>query len=251
MGPRTIFSLWLQGLDQAPELVRLCFQRWRSQNPTYELQILDASDAGRLLAGSPIPLERIPPQALSDVVRACVLALHGGIWVDAAVLPVRPLDTWLPGCWVGGFFAFERPQPDRALASWFLAATARHPLMEKWWHQVTRYWSKPRKLVLFNGSHIPPDPVWEVAPDGGAVHDRYPYFWFHYLFGYLLQVDPTSAQHWSLCPKLSAQAPHALQALFFREPEPSPDMIAAAAATAPLQKLNWRHAYPLQVLERL
>jgi hypothetical protein len=90
-----------------------------------------------------------------------------------------------------------------------------------------------------------------VAPDGGATEARYPYFWFHYLFGYLLKTDPDFARQWSLCRKVPAQAPHYLQALFAARRAPSPETIWTAARAAPMQKLNWRQPYPLHIFEQL
>jgi hypothetical protein len=249
---RTIYTLWLQGLEQSPDLVRLCCRRWGDLNPGYVIRVLDDADVRQILAGADIPLDCIPPQALSDIVRARFLSLEGGVWVDATLFPTISLDSWLPGCLTGsGFFAFANPRPDRALASWFLAASGHHILMDKWWLQVVRYWSKPRTLMVYNGNPVPPDPEWEVAPDGGARESRYPYFWFHYLFGYLLKTDPECAYLWSLCRKVSASAPHQLQALLASQAAPSPDTLRQVARAAPVQKLNWRQPYPLDLLERL
>lgn len=250
MIPRIIYSLWYQGVGQAPETVRLCFQRWQRLNPGYEMRILEAADVRRLLQGLPLALERISMQALSDIVRIHLLAETGGVWTDATVMPTTPLDAWLPDhTEPTGFFAFDRPKPDRPLASWFLAASSSQMLIQKWRREVTRFWSKPRACALYGGGLIPPDPDWEVAPDGGARCDTYPYFWFHYLFGYLLKEDADFARLWSLCRKVDAQAPHRLQRLFSQGSSPAPEAIVAAAQAAPVQKLNWRQPYPLGLLE--
>jgi hypothetical protein len=87
--------------------------------------------------------------------------------------------------------------------------------MAKWWREIERYWSKPRTLAkydqtLVDGSQIPSDPVSEVAPDGAAQGDTYPYFWFHYLFSYLLKHDTEFSATWALCTKRSAAPPVSL-----------------------------------------
>ena len=252
MIPKIIYSLWYQGVGQAPPTVRLCFQRWQRLNPGHQMRILEAADVRRLLHGFPLPLAGIPVQALSDIVRIHLLAQTGGVWADATVMPVKPLDAWLPQHTEGtGFFAFDRPQPDRPLASWFLAASRSQPLVEKWCREVTRFWCKPRVCALYSGRMIPPDPDWEVAPEGGARHDRYPYFWFHYLFGHLLKEDTEFARIWSLCRKVDAEAPHRLQRLLSKGATPSPEAIGAAVHAAPVQKLNWRQSYPLSLLETI
>lgn len=248
MIPRIIYSLWYQGISQAPGTVRLCFERWRKLNPGYEMRVLEATDVRRLLHGLPLPLESISMQALSDIVRIHLLAATGGVWTDATVLPIKPLDTWLPDLTDDtGFFAFDRPRPDRPLSSWFLAASNPQMLIQKWYREVTRFWCKPRAGALYQGGLIPPDPDWEVAPDGGARRDTYPYFWFHYLFGHLLKEDPEFARLWSLCRKVDAEAAHGLQRLFSIGGALPPEAIVAAARAAPVQKLNWRQPYPLSL----
>jgi len=252
MIPKIIYSLWYQGIGQAPPIVRLCFERWRKLNPGYELRVLAAADVREVLRDFPLPLENISVQALSDIVRIHLLAATGGIWADATVMPIQPLDAWLPAhAEPTGFFAFDRPRPDRPLASWFLTASESQIMIQKWCREVIRFWCRPRVCVLYNGAMIPPDPDWEVAPDGGALHDRYPYFWFHYLFGYLLKVDAEFARLWSLCRKVDAEAPHRLQRLFSPRNSLSQQAVAAAAQAAPIQKLNWRQAYPLSWFEAL
>jgi hypothetical protein len=250
-GPTRILSLWLQGEAAAPPLVRLNFDRWRRLNPGHAVQVLDQAAVERLLAGTGLAWRDLPPQALSDVVRARLL-LAGGIWVDASVFPARPLAEWLPPLLAEtGFFAFDRPEADRPLASWFLAASPDHPVLRAWWAEVLRFWSKPRHLLTFGERGvIPPDPTWQVAPEGGAAGDGYPYFWFHYLFGYLLRHDPAVAALWHRCAKVPAGPPHAMQWVLASRPVDA-DMLRQLAALAPVHKLNWREGGAVDLLAAL
>jgi hypothetical protein len=250
--PKTIYSLWIQGMDQAPALSRVCWDRWASLNPGYELRVLDHADVKRLLLGFAVPIDDIPVQALSDIVRARLLVQSGGIWADATVFPIRALDAWLPPLLTeSGFFAFERPGPDRALSSWFLAATPGNELMSKWWGEVERYWRKPRHLINFDGMLAPANPTWEVSELGGAAHDSYPYFWFHYLFEFLVESDLNFRARWAKCAKWSADAPHRIQNLFEFGTAPTYEAIVEHSRSAPIHKMNWRRSYPLEVLQTL
>lgn len=242
--PPVIHMLWLQGLDAAPEVVRVNVRRWATLNPEYRLNLLDAAGAEALLAGTGIAVAALTPQALSDVVRARLLLAHGGVWVDASVYPARRLATWLEGVTrETGFFAFARPAPDRPIASWFLAATPGHAMIAALWDRIAAYWSRPRAAV----AGIPDDPVHAVeqCPDG------FPYFWFHYLFESLLHRDPGFAAIWARCAQISADGPHALQFRLVAEPDLPADAIHMLLAGAPVHKLNWRNPYPLALLETL
>ena len=246
--PKVIYSLWLQGKEEAPDLVRLNFERWARLNPHYRLKILDRNDVEPLLKGVALPIANMTPQALANVVRTRLLLDKGGIWVDASLFPVKPLDDWLPDMLTeAGFFAFERPGPDRPISNWFLVATAENQILREWWKEIKRFWSKPRQLV--NG--IPNDPVACVSPEGAAATDKFPYFWHHYLFQYLLENRPEVAALWNDCIKFSADFPHRLQFLFMNNNHPVEAEIRQAADAAPVQKLNWRASYPLDVVASL
>jgi hypothetical protein len=254
--PKTIYSMWLQGVDRAPATVRMCLARWATLNPEYELRILQQDDVGELLAGVAIDHRLLPPQALSDLLRARVLLARGGVWVDASAYPVRPLRDWLPKFTRrGGFFAFDKPELDRPLSSWFMAAPGGHVLLERWWQEIERYWAKPRTIARYRDAsipdpgQIPPNPAWEVAPDGGASSDTYPYFWFHYLFAYLLERDAAFAAHWARCTKRSATPTHRLLHLFGFDGRPAPAWVDEAIRGAPVHKLTWRRDYPFDLFE--
>jgi hypothetical protein len=92
------------------------------------------------LDGAPVEpcegLDRLSVQALSDWVRVCALEKHGGVWLDATVVCVRPLEAWVD---LGldnlqGFTAWH----PKILESWALAAPPRHPLVSAWKAELRR-----------------------------------------------------------------------------------------------------------------
>jgi hypothetical protein len=241
--PKIIYSLWLQGVSAAPALVRLNFARWGKLNPGYVLKLLEQKDVELVLDGCGLAVDGLPPAAISDIVRARLLAETGGIWADASVFPVRPLDEVLPQMLnQSGFFAFARPGPDRLVSSWFLVSSPDNPLARGWWREVRRFWAQPRQL----SEGVPADPVLSVSPEGPA--GAYPYFWFHYLFQYLVENDKAAAAIWEASIKAPAGPPHWLQALLANGNRPAAEAIAQAVAVGPVQKLDWRVDYPLDVL---
>jgi len=252
--PKVIYALWLdQDCEEIPLVARTCLARWQVLNPDFKLCILDRADVIDLLADFPVPLELMTVQALSDVVRARLLSEKGGIWVDASVLPVRPLGDWLAqASGAAGFFAFDGPAADRPIASWFLASEPGHPIMRLWWQEVLSYWNKSRNLLIDprDGNPIPPSPVWEVSPDGGAQGNTFPYFWFHYLFARLLETNAEFAASWETCPKISAVPPHMLQKLCRQQPAPPRAAITTAIGSSLVQKLDWRAAYPFDSIQQ-
>src|SRR5262245_44082221 len=109
MIPKRIWFLWLQGIAQAPPLVRACLESWRRWNPDWQIEVLDQSNLDTFLPASAQlggRSERIQAAALSDLIRVNILNRHGGVWTDATCLCRKPLDVWLPQLAQAGFFAF-------------------------------------------------------------------------------------------------------------------------------------------------
>ena len=249
--PKKIHLLWLQGLAAAPDLIRICHGKWVRLNPDYEVVVLDGDDVARLLEGTSIPFRSMPVQALSDIVRARLLLDQGGVWADSSVMPIAPLEGWLPeAVGASGFFAFERPGPDRPISSWFLASAPGNRLLALLWREIERFWSRPRRIVHYP-KEIAPDPIAEVAPEAGGAGDTYPYYWFHYLFRYVIETDPEGAALWRRCAHRSALPALRLLLMFESKPDPSLFEIMDAASGAPVHKLDWRAPYPLDLFAAL
>ena len=88
----------------------------------------------------------LPGRLQADLARLDLLARHGGVWADATCFCVRPLDDWLLPCLPSGFFAFDRPGPDRLLSTWFLAAQPGNALVSGTFALMRDYLSLPMRL---------------------------------------------------------------------------------------------------------
>jgi len=173
--------VWFQGWENAPEVALASLASWRRFNAGWLLHALTLSDLRRFLPDA--DLQRIlstekPPEAASDLVRLELMHRYGGVWADATTLCAKPLDDWLPAKMDSGFFAFERPGPDRMLSTWFLAAESGAYIVEKWRAAAIDYWA-----------------------DRDARDD---YFWVHKLFARCYRTDIYFRMDWDRTPKHSA-----------------------------------------------
>ncbi len=179
--PKTVWTLWLQGWDNAPDVAQACLASWRRLNPGWDIRALDAVSLRNALPAETIAAilsDESEAEARSDRIRIELLSRHAGVWADATAMCARPLDDWLHDQLNTGFFAFERPTPDRMIASWFLAATSQSHVISAWRDRVAAYWQGRQK------------------PDD--------YFWFHSLFGELYESDSAFRVIWDATPKMSA-----------------------------------------------
>ena len=129
--PRKLWMYWHSGEEEAPEIVRLCFQSWRRLNPKWDLTVLNKSTAHQIVDMSDIDPE-LPHRTFADVLRLRLLDRFGGVWTDATTYCHQPLDNWLLLWASTGFFAFSDPGPDRWLDNWFIASEPGGRLVQAW-----------------------------------------------------------------------------------------------------------------------
>jgi hypothetical protein len=181
---KVIWMLWLQGYDAAPEIVRVSHDNWKRMNPDYQVIMLDAKTSADFMPveeHARIFSKEKPPEAISNEIRFALLNFHGGIWADATTLCIKPLDSWLPSHATKGFFAFERPGPDRMLSTWFLASSKANPAISAWRAASIDYWK--------------------------GRTERHTYFWCHLLFASCYETDPQVRDIWDSIVKISAVHP--------------------------------------------
>ena len=91
-GKVPVWCCWWQGVEQMPELVRMCNDRLRQLLPTeeVELHLLTQANYQDYVELPNYIIEKFESgkmsiTALSDVLRVALLAQYGGFWIDATV----------------------------------------------------------------------------------------------------------------------------------------------------------------------
>jgi hypothetical protein len=216
--PKIIWMLWLQGWERAPRIVQACRRSWEINNPDWTIHCLNRRNVTDFIdhyeARGAVDDFDQPPEACSDRLRIALLAQHGGVWADATTYCLRPLNSWLFGVLPSGFFAFDRPAPDRLLSSWFLAATCDNYVIKRWAENTVEYWVSRKQ--------------------------RDHYFWFHYLFGAEYDINPAFRSIYDKMPKISADGPHYFipQHVKLWAPLVESDRIVIEDANSPILKLS-------------
>ena len=244
--PKKIWFLWLQGINSAPVVVKKCYESWIKHNPNWELILVDKNSISEYI---PFKLGNITKQALSDILRIHLLAQHGGVWVDATCFCMKPLDDWLYDNMNTGFFAFNKPAPDRMIASWFIASEKYNYLAITYQKMVNSYWAENPKFTFIEDSgwrflnkklFKMNTQVW-FSPLVINTLKVYPYFWFHYMFANIyLRLKPFREQ-WDNTPKISADIPHSLQLAGLLNLLTEEIKNEIDNKNAPLYKLTWKY----------
>ena len=220
--PRKIWIYWDTGEATAPPVVKACIDSWRDLNPGWEVTVLDGDWIAASAGVIPPPGEHITVQAYSDLVRLRLLRRYGGVWVDATVICLKPLDDWLPPVARHGFFAFLWTEADkwfvlpnvhRIMTSWFLASEPEGAIIAPWEEKSFAYWDGRRK-----------------------PHD---YYWVHLILEYLRLTDRSVRRAFDAMPKLGAYAPHLVHDYVQGGRDKAAIRAALSSGAVPLQKLRW------------
>ena len=90
--PKTkkVWVLWLQGEENAPEIVKACIASTKRAFKGYEYKVLDKSNIHDYIELPDYIEEKykkgiITHAHYSDIVRVALLSQYGGVWVDATV----------------------------------------------------------------------------------------------------------------------------------------------------------------------
>ena len=238
--PKKLFMYWHQGWNNAPDMVKRCAASWQRHNAAWDINLLDSVTV-REKVKLPAALKtlNLPLPALSDVIRICLLKKYGGVWTDATLWCVRPLDDWIdPVCASTGFFAYDKPGPDRPISSWFLAASRDCRIVDIWYSAVCHLLAKTQTRARFRWVFDNKEKNWLLNALSrlcmGYILQRYQYghllitssddpeadnyFWFHYLFGRLLEQNSEFHHLWASTPKISADGPQLLRRAGLLEP---------------------------------
>ncbi len=207
--PKIIYSFWMQGRENAPEIIRINFDRWERLNPDYKVIILDKDSSRPYLEGFSFDVYTLTPQTISDILRLRLLAQTGGVWADAGMYPSVPLSHWLEHRMIEhSFFAFSGGRKDNHLSSSFLVARTDCNIIKKWHALMMRYWFMPRIAIHQEilgpkerpKIYVPENINQELGLPDMKPTTHYPYFWVHYLFGYLVFNDPDFVTEWKAIP---------------------------------------------------
>ena len=91
---KKVFTFW-EPKEKVPGYVRLCMETWRGCLPGYETVVLDYGSLGDWLTKeeqNDVLCKKMTFAMQSDCIRCAVLKKHGGIWMDADTVLVKPLD---------------------------------------------------------------------------------------------------------------------------------------------------------------
>lgn len=212
-----VWVCWLQGMDQAPQLVQQCYASLKAHLQDRQIILLTSENYKDYVTFPRHIQEKIDsgiitPTHMSDLLRLELLLNHGGTWIDATVfcsggnIPSYMLDSDL--------FVFQILKPGldghaTTLSSWFMTACTHHPILELTRALLYRYWETHKAMT--------------------------DYFLLHDFFQLALEAYP---QEWDRVIPFSSATPHCLLMRLF-SPYDAQAWEAIRAMT-PFHKLTYK-----------
>ena len=183
--PKKIWLLWFQGWKNAPEIVQNVKESWILHNPNWEIILLDDNNIKEYVKID-LP-ENAQYAAKSDIIRLYLLKNYGGIWSDATMPCIAPIDTWIydavERC---QFFMYHGRDKGRGPASWFICSYPNNYIITKWCEKTEIFWKN-------------------------TTTSDYEYLWMDKLFAELCLNDEEFLKIWKNVPykyAISETGPH-------------------------------------------
>ena len=216
--PRRIFTMWLQGLDQAPPLVHACLDSIRRHSDV-ELVVLDGQT---IFDWIDLPEDivrrwkegKMKAAHFTDICRVELLYRHGGVWMDATCYLDAPLPEWL---WKADFFVYQGGDTTSGayagIQNCFIRGAKGAYLLKVWREAILSYW----------------------AAESTAVD----YFVHQLLFTLAVQENPRAAELYAAMPSMVQDPTHLLWYEYADNPYDA-DLLYTICSGALFQKTNYK-----------
>ncbi|CAJ1412503.1 unnamed protein product [Effrenium voratum] len=204
---RVAWSFWDKGLRDLSEFRLLCIETWRSMNPGWVIQVLDARSVWDFLQPSDLPKqwEDMYVAFQSDAVRLALLQRYGGLWIDPATICLRPFETWI--CGREGLAAFyfsswgtEMGKSAEYVENWVLACRRGHPMIARWKELFNGYWDSIRaRKGSLDPLFLPDHPMFckvDLSHMQRFGHDMRSYLVMHSCFKKMIDEEPEMRRVW-------------------------------------------------------
>ncbi len=179
---RTIWLMWLQGLEDAPEVIKKCCSSiYKNKPENYRVILLTGQNINDYITLPDYIWEKydkgiISATHLSDIIRVGLLATYGGCWIDATVF----CASIIPDYMLSDMFMFKLNSvlsvPVIKMSSWWLAADKNNRIIHATRHMLYEYWKNEDALCDYYLLHIIMSKVIDEDSSCRAIFQDIPFF---------------------------------------------------------------------------
>lgn len=179
---RTVWLFWMQGMENAPALIRKCCKSVQKHIPAgYDIVLLTEKNLREYVQLPEYIWKKyrqgyITTTHLSDIVRIELLCTYGGCWIDATVFCSGPI----PECMLSGdLFLFKDTLMSRTvikMSSWWMYADQKNRLIHAARNLLYSFWENETDIRNYYILHIIICKLAEEDTACRACFQRIPYF---------------------------------------------------------------------------
>lgn len=160
--PDIIWFCWLQGLENAPELVKQCYASLQRNIEGKRIVVLDENNISDYVT---LPSyiwdkwkeKKFGPAHLTDLIRLELLTTYGGYWIDATVFctdafMLKFVDQ-LP-LFMYSFYYFGFNPEIMEVNTWFMYSTTNNNILCLTKELLYSYWKEQNRLVDYFLIHL-------------------------------------------------------------------------------------------------
>ena len=165
--PKIVWTCWLQGMDDAPYMVKKCIESQKKALPDYEHRILTLENYHQWVELPEYVVKKfrkgkIPRALFTDLLRLAVLKKYGGVWLDASVLFTGFENEKLLKRWykieqseftIYRYFQRGRKEPV-GLSNWFIAVRLNEFVVSSVLDMLLAYWKDYNCTVDYYFMHL-------------------------------------------------------------------------------------------------
>ena len=156
---RIVWLCWLQGMEQAPEIVQQCVASVQHYMPNYDVHVLTAENIFEYVSLPEHIVKKYQKGTItfthfSDILRTALLVQRGGIWMDATVLLTDAIPAYMTDA---PLFFLQKSilnSMPHAGSSWLLAAQKGNPVLRRVLDLLYAYWQRENKLRDYYLFHL-------------------------------------------------------------------------------------------------
>lgn len=174
----TIWFCWLQGIENAPDLVQNCLNSIKYNCSNKNIIIIDKTNYQKYTSLPNYIIEKwekeiISNTLFSDLIRINILLRHGGLWLDSTTYLTAPLPKYI---FSNDLFVYRNGQfnmDDINIANWLIYAKPNNFLLAKTQALLFKYWQDYNYIRQYFIFHIFFRMVSDSYPD---EYNKIPYY---------------------------------------------------------------------------
>lgn len=157
-----VWFCWLQGIENAPVLVKRCYDSLRKHMPDRQIVVITKENIKEYVSFPQHIMDKLKEGKISrtffsDILRLELLIKYGGMWVDATVLCTS--DDIPQYMYESELFMYQILKPGKdahsiIMSSWLISSCTNNRILMAVRDMIYEYWKKYDYLMEYGLLHI-------------------------------------------------------------------------------------------------